>query len=120
MAVTEEKRVNTKTTALATRRDEHRVAAVACGAHALHDGFTDLIYVLLPLWQKEFGLGYGEPSEGLMERKPRKPDDPILTTLLNARTLPAAVEMEIEYGPDVGNIDNVESTKIVFPIYKGL
>jgi len=34
--------------------------AVACGAHALHDGFTDLLYVLLPLWQVEFGLGYAE------------------------------------------------------------
>jgi MFS family permease len=33
---------------------------VACGAHALHDGFTDLLYVLLPLWQTEFGLGYAE------------------------------------------------------------
>ncbi|HEY8289127.1 MAG TPA: MFS transporter [Acetobacteraceae bacterium] len=28
-------------------------------AHALHDGYTDLIYVLLPVWQAEFGLGYG-------------------------------------------------------------
>ena len=37
-----------------------RVLAVACGAHALHDGFTDLLYVLLPLWQAEFGLGYAE------------------------------------------------------------
>lgn len=27
--------------------------------HALHDGYTDLIYVLLPIWQTEFGLGYG-------------------------------------------------------------
>lgn len=27
--------------------------------HALHDGFTDLIYILLPIWQAEFGLGYG-------------------------------------------------------------
>jgi FSR family fosmidomycin resistance protein-like MFS transporter len=60
MAVAEEQRVDAETTALATKRDEHRLAAVACGAHALHDGFTDLIYVLLPLWQKEFGLGYGE------------------------------------------------------------
>jgi FSR family fosmidomycin resistance protein-like MFS transporter len=60
MAVAEEQRLGTETTALATRRDERRVAAVACGAHALHDGFTDLIYVLLPIWQKEFGLGYGE------------------------------------------------------------
>ena len=32
--------------------------SVACGAHVLHDGFTDLLYVLLPLWQAEFGLGY--------------------------------------------------------------
>ncbi len=35
-----------------------RVLAVACGAHALHDGFTDLIYVLLPVWQTEFALSY--------------------------------------------------------------
>ncbi len=42
------------------RRDERRAAAVACGAHALHDGYTDLIYVLLPVWQAEFGLGYAE------------------------------------------------------------
>jgi MFS family permease len=60
MTVAEEQRSDHETTALAIRRDEHRVAAVAFGAHALHDGFTDLIYVLLPLWQKEFGLGYGE------------------------------------------------------------
>jgi MFS family permease len=33
---------------------------VACGAHILHDGYTDLLYVLLPLWQAEFGLGYAE------------------------------------------------------------
>ncbi len=36
-----------------------RTLAVAGLAHALHDGYTDLIYVLLPLWQTEFGLGYG-------------------------------------------------------------
>ena len=28
-------------------------------AHALHDGYTDTIYVLLPLWQTEFALGFG-------------------------------------------------------------
>ncbi len=39
---------------------ERRTMAVACGAHALHDGFTDLLYVLLPLWQADFGLGYAE------------------------------------------------------------
>src|SRR5689334_9987307 len=27
--------------------------------HALHDGYSDLIYVLLPVWQTEFALGYG-------------------------------------------------------------
>ena len=31
----------------------------ACAVHALHDGFTDMIYVLLPIWQVEFALGYG-------------------------------------------------------------
>ena len=30
----------------------------ACLAHALHDGFTDLIYVLLPVWQAQFTLSY--------------------------------------------------------------
>ncbi|SNB61974.1 Predicted arabinose efflux permease, MFS family [Arboricoccus pini] len=33
--------------------------ALAGTAHALHDGYTDLIYVLLPVWQTEFALGYG-------------------------------------------------------------
>ena len=30
----------------------------ACGAHAVHDGYTDVLYVMLPLWQSELGLGY--------------------------------------------------------------
>jgi len=42
----------------AAKRDERRAAGVAFGAHALHDGYTDLIYVMLPIWQSEFGLGY--------------------------------------------------------------
>jgi MFS transporter, FSR family, fosmidomycin resistance protein len=46
--------------AVATKRNERRAGAVACGAHALHDGYTDLLYVLLPVWQAEFGLGYAE------------------------------------------------------------
>lgn len=36
-----------------------RTLILAGTAHALHDGCTDLIYVLLPIWQSEFGLGYG-------------------------------------------------------------
>ena len=37
---------------------ERRAAAIAGGAHALHDGYTDLIYIMLPLWQAEFALSY--------------------------------------------------------------
>src|SRR5262245_61151112 len=43
-----------------TKNEERRAAGVACGAHALHDGYTDLIYVLLPVLQAEFRLGYAE------------------------------------------------------------
>lgn len=35
-----------------------RTLAAAGLNHALHDGYTDLIYILLPVWQAEFGLGY--------------------------------------------------------------
>ncbi len=35
-----------------------RTLALAGLAHALHDGFTDMIYVLLPVWQAQFGLDY--------------------------------------------------------------
>lgn len=35
-----------------------RTLAVAGLVHAVHDGYTDLIYVLLPIWQSEFGLSY--------------------------------------------------------------
>ncbi|KVO99347.1 hypothetical protein WL21_01410 [Burkholderia ubonensis] len=32
----------------------------ACGAHAVHDGLTDVIYVLLPIWQAQFGINYAQ------------------------------------------------------------
>jgi len=35
-----------------------RTLGVACVAHALHDGYTDLTYVMLPVWQVDFGLSY--------------------------------------------------------------
>lgn len=44
--------------ALPDRSPPGRTLAVAGTAHALHDGYTDLIYVLLPVWQSEFALGY--------------------------------------------------------------
>jgi MFS family permease len=36
-----------------------KVLAASCGVHAVHDGFTDTLYLLLPLWQAEFQLSYG-------------------------------------------------------------
>lgn len=48
----------TTATSAHTQQEERRAAGVAFGAHALHDGYTDVIYVLLPLWQAEFGLSY--------------------------------------------------------------
>lgn len=41
-----------------TRREERRAFGVASGAHVLHDGYTDLIYIMLPVWQAEFALSY--------------------------------------------------------------
>ena len=41
------------------RGEASRTLAVVGVNHALHDGFTDLIYVLLPVWQTEFALSYG-------------------------------------------------------------
>src|SRR5580693_5404226 len=38
--------------------DQRRAASIAAATHALHDGYTDLIYIMLPLWQAEFGLDY--------------------------------------------------------------
>lgn len=44
--------------AAASKDTERKAAGVAFGAHALHDGYTDLIYVMLPVWQAEFGIGF--------------------------------------------------------------
>ena len=35
-----------------------RSLAAASGAHAVHDGLTDVIYVLLPIWQSQFAMSY--------------------------------------------------------------
>lgn len=37
---------------------QRRNLAGACLAHVLHDGYTDLLYALLPVWQTDFGLSY--------------------------------------------------------------
>jgi len=43
----------------ATHNKARRTLAATGINHALHDGYTDLIYVLLPVWQTEFALSYG-------------------------------------------------------------
>ena len=43
---------------LGRRPGARRTLVIAGVAHALHDGYTDLIYVLLPVWQSEFALSY--------------------------------------------------------------
>ena len=35
-----------------------RSLIAACSAHAVHDGLTDVIYVLLPIWQAQFSISY--------------------------------------------------------------
>jgi MFS family permease len=47
-------------TGLVATDDQRRALGIASAAHILHDGYTDLLYVLLPVWQSEFGLGYAE------------------------------------------------------------
>src|SRR5712692_10569074 len=34
------------------------VLGSACGIHFIHDGFSDILYVLLPVWARDFGLVY--------------------------------------------------------------
>ncbi|MGB6705942.1 MAG: MFS transporter, partial [Pseudolabrys sp.] len=41
-----------------TKSGERRALGVACGAHVLHDGYTNLIWIAQPIWQAEFGLSY--------------------------------------------------------------
>ncbi len=38
--------------------EQRRVAAITSATHALHDGYTDLMFIMLPLWQTEFALSY--------------------------------------------------------------
>ena len=43
--------------ALTLKSEKRRGALwVGSGAHFIHDGFADMLYLLLPLWQAEFAL----------------------------------------------------------------
>jgi len=37
-----------------------RTLGACCGAHILHDGYTDLLYLMFPIWQMAFGLSLAE------------------------------------------------------------
>jgi MFS family permease len=47
---------STATIAEGTRSRSRATLGVSGAAHFVHDGFTDGLYVLLPLWSQEFGL----------------------------------------------------------------
>jgi FSR family fosmidomycin resistance protein-like MFS transporter len=36
------------------------VLGTACAIHFLHDGFSEILYVFLPLWAREFGLSFAQ------------------------------------------------------------
>jgi MFS transporter, FSR family, fosmidomycin resistance protein len=35
-----------------------RTLGSACLAHIVHDGYSDLLYLLFPIWQRELGLSF--------------------------------------------------------------
>ncbi|HWO05591.1 MAG TPA: MFS transporter [Methylomirabilota bacterium] len=41
-------------------RRARAILATACGAHFVHDGFSDILYILLPVWATEFGLSFAQ------------------------------------------------------------
>src|SRR5260370_36742617 len=61
----------------------------ACAAHALHDGYTDLIFVLLAVWQAEFGLSY----EALAILRASYTDATAATALTALAVLPLAIAL---------------------------
>ena len=49
MAVTTSSDPVRPTDSAVTKQDERRALGVAAGAHVMHDGYTDLIWVALPI-----------------------------------------------------------------------
>ena len=41
-------------------RRARAILGTACGTHFIHDGFSDILYVLLPVWARELGLTFAE------------------------------------------------------------
>jgi FSR family fosmidomycin resistance protein-like MFS transporter len=44
----------------AVDRTRRTILGTCSGAHFIHDGFSDVLYLLLPLWQSEFGLSLAQ------------------------------------------------------------
>jgi len=44
----------------AAASNRRTVLGTCSGAHFIHDGFLDVLYLLLPLWQSEFGLSLAQ------------------------------------------------------------
>jgi MFS transporter, FSR family, fosmidomycin resistance protein len=44
----------------AVKEQRLRALGSACLAHIMHDGYTDLLYLLFPVWQREFGLTFAQ------------------------------------------------------------
>ena len=43
-----------------TRTRARATLAASCVTHFLHDGFSDVVYVLLPVWAGEFRLSFAQ------------------------------------------------------------
>jgi FSR family fosmidomycin resistance protein-like MFS transporter len=41
-------------------RRARAVLGTACGTHFVHDGFADILYILFPVWAREFGLSFAQ------------------------------------------------------------
>jgi len=41
-------------------RRARAILGTACGTHFIHDGFSDILYVLLPVWARELGLTFAQ------------------------------------------------------------
>jgi MFS transporter, FSR family, fosmidomycin resistance protein len=41
-------------------RRARALLGTACGTHFVHDGFADILYVLFPVWAREFGLSFAQ------------------------------------------------------------
>ena len=49
-----------KASAVVSARRPRATLAAACAVHFLHDGCSDLLYVLFPVWAREFSLSFAQ------------------------------------------------------------